>query len=83
MIHWLNAIFIRKRTTKKNMGNRCVYSRTLKVQVLGFRGIALNINSLLGSLSCCVHAQWGSFGNQSRGNLLCYQYLKESSSNEP
>ena len=57
---------------KGNIENTYVYFGTLKVQVVQFRGLDLDIDSLLGPWPWCIHAQRGNFGNHDRGHLPFY-----------
>ena len=69
-----------KEDNKGNMENTsCASSGTLKVKGLGFRGLVSNIDSLLEPCPWCIHAQRGSFGDHSRGNILSYRHSRRGS----
>ena len=82
-LHSLNVIFVKNMKTLINMENTYSCSSTLKAQDLGFRGIALDINSLLGPWPWCVHVQKGSLGNHSRGFLLSYRISRRGGEELP
>ena len=72
MPHGLKNLYFLGRGKQINMEKTCACSGTLKVQGLGFRGLASDIHSLLGPWPWCVHAQRGYFENHNRRILLFY-----------